>query len=108
MHPRELENLIRVAAHYGASRAADERLIRKVRAMTGPAATLRLIAAATLYHCWLLGGRPDKDDWQYLARVQYARDVMCHFMDLPAKERRSPAYTPETKELEQRPVITLN
>jgi hypothetical protein len=108
MHPREFENLVRVAAHYGASLRADEQLRRKVQAMTGTGATLRLIAAATLYHCWLLRGRPEKEGWRYLARVQYARDLMRHFMTLPVRERRCPSYAPPTKGLEQKPVTPLN
>ncbi len=104
----EFETLVHVAAHYGASLDADDRLVRKVRTMTGTASSLRFIAAATLFHCWLLRGRPDKEAWQYLARVRYARDVMVRFMDLPDGDRRCMSFKGVTNKLEQTSAFAMN
>lgn len=102
MHRNELHNLVVTASRHGASMEADEQLVGKVLAMTGARSTLRFVAAATLFHCWLLKGRPDMATWQYRARLQCAREVMSIFMRLPASERRDLAATRKAKpELEQ-------
>jgi hypothetical protein len=88
MHRNEFDNLVYVAARYGASLESQASLVAKVRAMAGGAPSLRLIAAATLFHCWLLKGKPDKRAWQYRARLRYARDVMAHFVSTFSEEER--------------------
>lgn len=108
MQVDEFDTLVHVAAHFGASFEADARLVRKVRTMTGPDSSLRFIAAATLFHCWLLRGRPGKEGWRYLARVQYARDVMGHFMALPEGTRRSLSFKGLANRLEQTSAVALN
>lgn len=108
MQVDEFDTLVHVAAHFGASFEADERLVRKVRTMTGTDSSLRFIAAATLFHCWLLRGRPDKECWRYLARVQCARDVLVRFMALPDGDRRCLSYKGVTNKLEQTSAFAMN
>lgn len=108
MHRNELHNLVLTTSRYGASMEADEQLVSRVLVMTGARSTVRFVAAATLFHCRLLKGRPDMTAWQYRARVRYAREVMSVFMRLPEGERRDLATTRKAKpELEQAPDPTL-
>jgi hypothetical protein len=44
----------------------------KVRAATGASPTPRLLAAVTMFHVWLLLGRPDRRAWRYRERVQHS------------------------------------
>jgi len=108
MQVDEFETLVHVAAHFGASFEADARLVRKVRTMTGTDSSLRFIAAATLFHCWLLRGRPDKEGWRYLARVRYARDVMAQCLALPEGDRRCLSFKGVSNKLEQTSAVAQN
>ncbi len=101
--------MVQVAAHFGASAKVDDALVLKVLAMTGHLATPRRIAAATLFHCWLLKGRPRKGTWQYRARVRYAADVLSTWLRLPPEKRAGPPrLDPTVGELQVPPPAPLN
>jgi hypothetical protein len=58
-----------------------------------------LIAAATIYHVWLLKGKPDKITWRYRDRVRYVIDVLTYFKSLPDDDRLNAGPTQKAAQL---------
>lgn len=93
----ELDRMVHIAARYGAGYDSNADLVRKVRAITGPRPGLRLLAAATVFHVWLLRGRPDKETFAYRARVLYAIHVLDEFIHTPEEGRRTTTPIPASR-----------
>jgi hypothetical protein len=87
MKPTELDNMVFVVAKFGASFEMTSDLLRKVKGEVRKSDSLRLISAVTLYHVWLLRGKPDKTEWKYRERVRYAIEVLAFFKSLPDDDR---------------------
>lgn len=81
MKPDDLKALIHVAARIGGDYQGHADLYPKVRAIVGWSASLRLIAAATIFHVWLLTGRPDRRRWSYRNRVRWALQALTQYTE---------------------------
>ncbi|MCM2332835.1 MAG: hypothetical protein NDI82_02695 [Anaeromyxobacteraceae bacterium] len=79
MTRNELYSMVFVVARMGANWPVTKDLCRKVRTEVGSSPSTRLVAAVTIFHVWLLMGRPDRTTWRYSARVRYSIQVLEHF-----------------------------
>jgi hypothetical protein len=95
----ELDNMVFIGAKFGASYEMTVDLFRKVKAEVRNSDNVRLIAAVTLYHVWLLKGKPDKKTWKYADRVRYVIEVLTYFKSLPDHDRLDAGPTQKAAQL---------
>jgi hypothetical protein len=77
--------MVHVAAKFGTGWNMDDDLYFKVLGIVVNSRSPRLVAAATVFHVWLLKGRPNRRTWEYRKRVLYATDVLRRFEALGAE-----------------------
>ena len=89
MTNRELAVLIQIAGRIGGDWTEWVGLCVKVRPLVTTASSLRQIAAATIYHAWLLRGRPDRARWEYRSRVRWAISALQQYVALVDEEEQA-------------------
>lgn len=93
MTNQELAVLIQIAGRIGGDWTEWVGLCVKVRPLVTTRSSLRMIAAATIFHVWLLRGRPDRARWEYRSRVRWALGALQQYT-AQADEEAPPAPAP--------------